>query len=315
MENTKTVMDRAAFKKFAVTVWNDRLIYLMMVPGLLWAFLFCYKPIYGIVVAFKDYSPSLGILGSPWLGFKHFQDFFRKDFPRVLRNTLLISVGSLVIGFPMPIMFAVLITGVKNKIYRKLTQTLSYVPHFVSWVVVGSICLVFFAPNTGIINVSLRNMGLIKGSIGFLENGPLFIVMLIIVGIWKSTGFSAIIYFAAIAGVDREMYEAAIIDGASKFQQTRYVTLPSIMPTVSVLLVLSLSGILNAGFEQQMVMANNLTWPWADVIDTYAYRYGLSKGRYSYGAAVGLFKSAVALIMMTASNAFVKRQTGYSLYK
>ena len=287
----------------------------MMLPGLIWAFLFCYRPIYGVIIAFKNFTPSLGIWGSPWVGFKHFQDLFRKDFFRIFRNTLLISGGTFLIGFPIPIMFAILITGVKNKLYRRVAQTLSYVPYFVSWVVVSAICFIFFAPSTGTINTLLRSIGLIKGSIGFLDNGPMFIVMLVIVNVWKTTGFSAIIYFAAIAGVDTELYEAAIIDGARKFQLTRYVTIPCIMTTITVMLVLSVSNIMNAGFEQQMVMANDLVWPWADVIDTYAYRFGLLKLRYSYGTAVGLFKSAVSLVLLFGTNAFVKKQTGYSLYK
>jgi ABC-type polysaccharide transport system, permease component len=287
----------------------------MMLPGIIWAVVFCYIPMYGIIIAFKNYTPVLGFLGSPWIGFKNFQELFTSDFARIMRNTLLISGGTLLIGFPAPIIFALLVTGIKNKIYRKVVQTLSYVPYFVSWVVVSAICLIFFAPSSGYINVLLRNSGIVKESIGFLENGPLFVVMLIIANVWKNTGFNAIIYFAAIAGIDTELYEAAVIDGARPFQRTLYITLPSIMPTIMVILVLSISSILNAGFEQQMVMANNLVWNWADVIDTYSYRFGLSQLRFSYGTAVGLLKSVVAMVLLIGSNRIMQKRTGYSLYQ
>jgi len=308
-------MNKALIVNSAKSVWKNKIIYMMMIPGLVWAVLFCYIPIYGVIIAFKNFTPSLGILKSPWAGLVHFEDLFRKDFPRIIRNTLLLSGGTFLLGFPIPIMFAIFITGIRNRVYRRVAQTLSYVPYFVSWVVVSAICFIFFAPSTGLINILLRNLGVIKNSIGFLDNGPMFVLMLVIVNVWKSTGFSAIIYFAAIAGVDQELYEAAIIDGAKKFQRTWYITLPCIMPTITVLLVLSIASIMNAGFEQQMVMANDLVWPWADVIDTYAYRFGLARGRFSYGASVGLFKSVVSLTLLTATNAFVKRQTGYSLYR
>jgi putative aldouronate transport system permease protein len=297
------------------SILHNPLLYFMMLPGIVWALLFCYVPLYGALMAFKDYSPRLGILGSPWVGLKHFRDLFEGDFLRILRNTLVISGGTLLAGFPAPILLALLVSGVKNRVYRRIAQTLSYVPHFVSWVVVSSICFIFFAPVNGFINVLLRNLGLIEQSIGFLENGPSFVLMLIIVNVWKSTGFSAIIYFAAIVSVDEELYEAAILDGAGRLQRTWKITIPCIMPTITVMLVLAVANLMNAGFEQQMVMANNLVWDWADVIDTYAYRYGLTQLRYSYGTAVGLFKSLVALLLLTGANAFVKRQTGYSLYR
>ncbi|NLD87639.1 MAG: sugar ABC transporter permease [Clostridiales bacterium] len=289
-------------------------IYIMLIPGIIWALAFCYAPMYGLLIAFKDYSPSAGVWGSPWVGLKHFKALFESDFWKIMRNTLLISVSNLVLGFPLPIMFAILITGIKNTVFRKVTQTLSYVPHFVSWVVVSSICYVFFAPQVGFLNVALRNLGIIETSVGFLENGPMFVVMMILTNIWKGTGWSAIIYFAAIAGVDAELYEAATIDGARQFQRTIYITIPSIMPTVVIMLILQISSILNAGFEQQMVMANDLVWEWADVLDTYAYRYGLKLLRYSYGSAVGFFKSTVACILLFFSNWLSRKVTGYGLY-
>ena len=307
--------EKKTFADVVKSVVRNRAIYLMMIPGIVWAVVFCYIPIYGIIIAFKDYSPGLGFWGSPWVGFKHFIDFFGKDFWRIMRNTLFISLGTFFCGFPAPIIFALLLNSVKNKPFRKVTQTLSYVPHFVSWVVVSAICFILFAPESGTINSLLRGLGLIKGSVGFLENGPLFDVMLILANVWKSTGFSAIIYFAAIAGVDAELYEAATIDGARPLQQMWYITLPCILPTILVMLVLNISGILNAGFEQQMVMANNLVWKWADVIDTYSYRYGLSKLRYSFGTAIGLFKSVIALILLLGSNKVMKKISGYSLYQ
>lgn len=297
------------------TVRKRKILYFMMLPGIIWAILFCYIPMYGVIIAFKNYMPALGFLKSPWVGLSNFEQFFEGDFLRIMRNTLLISGGTILFGFPAPIIFALLVNSIGNVTYRKIVQTLSYIPHFVSWVVVSAICFIFFAPITGHINTLLRNIGLIEGSIGFLEDGRMFIVMLIIANIWKSTGFSAIIYFAAIAGVDPELYEAAIIDGIRPYQKTLYITLPCIMPTITVMLVLTIAGIMNAGFEQQMVMANNLVWKWADVIDTYSYRYGLSKLRYSFGTAIGLFKSVVALILLLSSNAAVKKITGYSLYR
>lgn len=306
---------RKTFREIVRSVSRNKIIYLMMLPGIAMAIVFSYVPMYGIIIAFKEYTPKLGYWGSPWVGFKHFLDFFNKDFLRILRNTLLISGGTFLLGFPAPILFALLVTSITNKFYRKIVQTVSYVPHFVSWVVVSAICFIFFAPTSGYINELLRSLGLISTNIGFLTSGPHFILMLVLANVWKSTGFAAIIYFAAIAGVDSELYEAAIIDGARPLQRTRYITLPSILPTISVMLVLSISGILNAGFEQQMVMANDLVWRWADVIDTYSYRYGLAQLRYSYGTAIGLFKAVIAMTLLLASNAFMRRRTGYSLYR
>lgn len=286
----------------------------MLIPGIIWAVLFCYAPMYGVLIAFKDYKPSAGVLGSEWVGFKHFVTLFTSDFLRIMRNTLTISLSNFAVGFPLPIIFALLISGIDNRAFRKTAQTLSYVPHFVSWVVVSAIAYVFLAPAAGHINVLLRNLGLVERSIGFFSKGQLFIVMLVGLNIWKGTGWAAIIYFAAIAGIDANLYEAATIDGASPFQRVIYIKLPSITPTITIMLILSISSILNAGFEQQMVMANDLVWDWADVLDTYSYRYGLALLRYSYGSAVGFFRSFVAMILLFSSNALARRFFGYSLY-
>lgn len=293
---------------------KDKYIYLMLLPGVVWVLVFWYSPLYGSIIAFKDYKPMLGIMGSPWVGLKHFESLMSKDFLQILRNTLVLSLGCLFIGFPAPIIFALMVSGIKNKAYRKAVQTFSYVPHFVSWVVVSSICFIFFAPQSGVINAGLIKLGLISHGIGFLEKGQLFVVMMIVTNVWKSTGWSAIIYFSAIAGVDAELYESAIIDGAGTIQKMWYITLPSIMPTILVMLIMAVSNILNAGFEQQMVMANDLVWDWADVIDTYSYRYGLKMLRYSYGSAVGFFKSVISCLLLFGSNKIVQKMTGYSLY-
>jgi putative aldouronate transport system permease protein len=272
---------------------------------------------YGIIIAFKDYKPALGILGSPWAQptiFKHFLSLIEPRFGSVIRNTLIISSLNLVFGFPAPILFALLLNEIKSVNYKKVVQTISYVPHFVSWIVISAIAFVYFAPANGVLNVFLRNLGLVDKSIGFLESGPLFIVMMVLLGIWKELGWSAIIYLAAIAGIDEELYEAATVDGAKSLQKVRYITLPCILPTIVVLLILSIASILNAGFDQQMIMANDLVWDWADVIDTYAYRYGLKMLRYSYGTAVGLFKSVISCLLLFGSNWLSRRVSGMSLY-
>lgn len=301
-------------QKILHSINQNKILYLMLIPCVVWIVLFAYVPMYGLLMAFKDYNPMLGVWDSPWVGLKHFEAFFNKDFWRVMRNTLLISGGNLLIGFPAPVFFALLISSLGQKHIRKTMQSLSYVPYFVSWVVVSSMCFLFFAPESGYINAFLRTVGITEG-IGFLEDGPLFIVMMVLTNVWKGTGFSAIIYFSAITGVDAQLYEAAMIDGATPMQRIWHITIPSIMPTILVMLVLAISGILNAGFEQQMVMGNSMVWDWAEVIDTYSYRFGLSKLRYSYGTAIGLFKSVVALILLLGSNAIVKKKTGYSLYR
>jgi len=286
----------------------------MAFPGMVWLVVFWYLPLFGNIIAFTDYKPVLGVFGSPWVGFKHFKELFSMDFLKIMRNTLVLSIGSLIVGFPMPIIFALMVSNIASSRYKKIVQTLSYVPHFVSWVVVSSICFIFFAPESGVINSVLRQLGIISGSLGFLEKGPMFVIMMILTNVWKSTGWSAIMYFSAIAGVDEELYEAAEIDGATRMQKIWYITLPCIIPTIVIMLILAISNILNAGFEQQMVMANGLVWDWADVIDTHSYRYGLALLRYSYGTAVGFFKSVVSCLLLFLSNVLIKKFVGYSLY-
>lgn len=287
----------------------------MLVPSLLWVSIFCYWPMYGVIMAFQNFKPALGFTRSPWVGFENFRELFGSPvFLRVMRNTFSISVMRLVLGFPVPIVLALLITEIRNTSYRRIIQTLTYVPYFVSWVVVSAICFLYFAPVNGVINQALRNIGLIENSLGFLEIGFRFVVMLVLANIWKTAGWSAIIYFAAIAGVDAELFEAAQIDGVRGLQKVIYITLPCIMPTIIIMLILNIANIINAGFEQQMIMANTMVWEWAEVIDTYAYRYGLRALRFSYGTAIGFFKSVVACVLLWGSNAIVRRTTGYHLY-
>jgi putative aldouronate transport system permease protein len=287
----------------------------MVWPGILFLLLFSYVPMYGILIAFKEYDLFLGVADSPWIGFTHFKEFVNDpNFLNVLRNTLAMNLMGLILGFPAPIVFALFLNELNKKRFKSFVQTISYLPHFVSWVIFGGLILTVLSPSNGILNLLLTSLHIIDEPINFIAKPHLFWIIMVIAEILKGIGWGAIIYIAAIAGVDQEMYDAAKIDGAGRFGRMWYVTLPAIMGTVVIMLIFAISSILNTGFEQIMVMQNPLNLDVSETIDTYVYKVGLRQMRYSYSTAVGLAKSVVALILLVAANYVSRKVTDNSLF-
>lgn len=289
----------------------DRYLYIMLIPFLLFFIIFQYKPMYGLQIAFKKYSLFKGIEASPWLGFQYFKEFFISPyFFRVLKNTIMINLYGLVFSFPAPIILALLFNEVRNEKFKRLTQTLTYLPHFVSVVVVAGLVTNFLAPTNGLINILIDKLGGEKTY--FLSKPEYFRSIYIGMGIWKETGFAAVIYVAALAGIDVQLYEAAVIDGANRWKQLIHVTLPGILPTIVIMLILRVGSLLEVGYETIILIYTPATYETSDVISTYVYRAGLQEGRYDFATAVGLFNSIVALILVFTANKISNKlsQTG-----
>jgi putative aldouronate transport system permease protein len=283
-------------------------LYVLLALPLLYMLVFAYWPMYGVQIAFRDFNPGQGITGSPWVGLKHFDRFVSSfDFTRTLQNTLVLSLYGLVAGFPFPIMLALGLNYVRRRWFQRSVQLVTYAPYFISTVVMVGIILQLLAPNTGLVNHILRALGF--SQVNFMARPELFAHIYIWSGIWQTVGFSAVIYLAALSGVDPTLHEAAIVDGASKLQRMRHIDLPEIIPLAMVLLILSMGGILSTGFEKILLLQNPLNLRTSEVIDTYVYRVGLASAvpNYSYAAAVGLFKSIVGLILVLVVDRFAKR--------
>lgn len=289
-------------------------VQLMVIPGIIWMLVFCYVPMYWITIAFRQYNIAKPISKAKWVGFDHFTDFFTDEkFLNVMYNTLGISFFKLVIGFPLPILFAILLNELRMVRFKKIVQTISYLPHFLSWVVLGGIVITWLS-DTGMLTGLMVQAGLIPEPVAFLGEPKYFWVIAIVSDIWKELGWSAIIYLAAIAGVEQELYEAAIVDGAGRFRRIWSITLPCIKGTVAILLILSVSGILNTNFDQILVLKNPLNANASDVIDIYVFRTGIQMGRFSYATAVGLFKSVISLALLLLANGASKRLNGHSIF-
>jgi putative aldouronate transport system permease protein len=281
-------------------------LYLIMVPGILYFILFKYVPMWGAFIAFQDYSVFAGILKSEWIGLAHFERMFSStEFYRVFRNTLLISFYKLFWGFPGPIILAIMLNEIRHMLFKRSIQTIVYLPHFLSWVIVGGIMINVLSPSTGILNELLKFLGM--EPVFFLADDNWFRSILVVSDIWKTVGWGAIIYLAALAGINPQLYEAATVDGANKWNQIWHITLPSLMSTISILFLLNLSNILDVGFEQIFILYNPLVYSVGDVIETYVYRVGISQGEFSYTTAVGLFKSVIALLLVVLANTAAKR--------
>jgi len=313
MESVKTKNLRAGLgnksnsnKSLWEYIFINKWLYIMLIPGMTLLLIFKYIPMYGIVIAFKDFNIVKGIWQSPWVGLQNFIYLFKsQDFYIILRNSILISLYRLLWGFPAPIILALLLNEVRHVRYKKTIQTILYLPHFISWVVIVGIVYNFLSPSTGIVNHIIKMFG--KEPIAFLQKEEYFRSILVITDIWKEAGWGTIIYLAAITGIDESLYEAAIIDGATRLQRVRYITIPGIMSTIVVLLILRSGSILRNGFEQIFLMYSPLVYDVADVFETYTYRVGLQEGRFSYATAVGMFQSIVGLILIWMTNAFAKK--------
>ena len=284
---------------------KNRDLYILVIPVLLFYAIFHYGPMYGATIAFKEYKPALGIGGSPWVGFMHFRDFFSSYyFGRLLLNTVRISFVMLIFGFPAPIILALLINEVKSRNFSRTIQTVTYMPHFISMVVVCGM-IVQFCKDTGFITQMLSVFGVPAKNM--LDNSSYFVPIYAISGIWQEIGWGSIIYLAALAGIDQEQYEAAKIDGANRWKQTIHVTIPGILPQIIILFILRMGSALNVGYEKIILLYNPLTYEVADVISTFVYRKGLLEFGWSYSSAVGLFNSVVNLLFLIGANYISKR--------
>lgn len=294
-------------------MWRYRILYLLSVPGILYFFLFKYVPLFGSVIAFQNYNIFKGITGSDWVGLEHFQKMFSHyDFLRILNNTLLLGLYDLVIAFPVPILLAILLNEVRMIVFKRLLQTIVYMPHFLSWVVISGIFMGIFSMDAGVVNKALGFLGM--QPIYFLGEDSYIRSILIGSGIWRDSGYGTIIFLAAIAGINPDLYEAAEVDGAGRLKQIWSITLPSLLPTIMILLLLHIGKFLDLGFERVFVFLNPLNLESGEILDTYIYKAGLLSQQYSYTTAIGLFKSVVGLMLILLGNFFSKKTTGESLY-
>ena len=287
-------------------------LYLMFLPVLLFYILFCYKPMYGALIAFKNYTPKLGFMGSPWAGFENFRMFFDSpDFIRVFFNTIKISCASLLFSFPLPIILALLINEIRNKRFKKFVQTASYLPHFISLVVICGMIKTFVASD-GFVGYFVNQLGGTSGSL--LQQEDKFLPIYIISGIWQTIGWDSIIYLAALSGVDVEQYEAAEIDGAGRFRKMFSITLPSISNTIIILFILAVGKIMNVGYEKIILLYNPTIYNVSDVISSYTYRMGFETQNWGYSSAVGLFNSVINLVLLLMTNRISNKYAGMGLW-
>lgn len=280
--------------------------YLMLLPAMIFIVVYKYFPMYGVIIAFKDFNIMKGIMGSPWAGLQYFRELFLFDeFPRVVYNTIIISFMKLVFGFPAPIIIALLLNELVLRRFKRVVQTLTYIPHFISWVVVGGIAIDLLSPSSGIVNKAIQLFGF--EPIFFMSDEGLFRWILVFSDIWKEAGWGAIIYLAALLGINDELFQAARVDGASRWRQIWHVSLPCIRSTIIILLLLRIGHVFDAGFEQILVMYNTTVYEVADIIDTYVFRVGLGQMQFSLTTAAGLFKSAIGCGLLLIANGIARR--------
>lgn len=304
----------ASRKKNSVKVLNKNKYYILMVlPAVISVFIFCYIPMYGVLIAFQNYKIGSGILGGEWVGLKHFKEFFQSIyFGRVLKNTFLLGIYSVIWGFPAPLIFALFINEVKNRHIKKVVQTVSYFPHFISVVVLVGMVKNFLDPSNGIVNTFIQAFG--GDPVSFMNESGWFRTIYVGSGIWQGFGWSSIIILSALTALDPTMYESAEIDGASRMQRILQITIPNLMPTLAILLIMNLGGVMNASLEKVLLMYHPAIWDVSDVIQTYVYRKGILEGAQSFGTAVGLFNSLVNILLLVISNKAARRLTGSSLW-
>ena len=293
-------------KKF--TFLRDWRLYVMMLLPLAFYFIFAYKPMVGVGIAFTRYNPVKGLWASKWVGLDNFEFIMKMpDFPIALGNTILLNFMGLIAGFPVPIILAIMLNEIRSVGAKKVSQTLLYLPHFLSWVIIGGMVLQIFAPTTGVVNATLLKMGLIEQNIPFLTEGWPWRITYTLVGVWQNMGWGTILYLSAITGINMELFEAAKIDGANKLQQIWHVTLPGIRSTIVVLLILNVGQMMNIGFDLPYIIGNPMVKPYCDVLSTFVYRTGITNSQFARATAVGLFQSVVGLIMVSTANFITKR--------
>ena len=303
---------RTSNVKVSTRIWKSRYFYLMLLPAILYVIIFCYAPMYGLQIAFKNFKMVLGYANSPWVGFQHFIDFFNGySFKPLLINTFVLSFYSLVVGFPIPIIAALILNELKGG-YNKFVQTVLYAPHFISTVVLVGIMTTLLSPSFGVVNNVLNSLGMEK--IYFMSEPGLFRHLYVWSGVWQGTGWGAIVYLAALAGVDPALHEAAEIDGASRIQRIIHINIPTIMPTITIMLILRMGQIASVGYEKVFLMSNDMNVSTAEVISTYVYKRGLGNMNYSFAAAVDLFNNIINLIMLIIANQISKKVSETSLF-
>jgi putative aldouronate transport system permease protein len=300
-------------RKLAAQYWKHRALVLLFLPGLVYYAVFCYAPMYGVQIAFKNFIFRLGIMKSPWVGLENFRLLFSMgSFREVFRNTLIISSLKLIFGFPAPIIFALLLNEMRALRFKKAVQTISYLPHFVSWVILGGLFIQFLSPSTGPVNMVLKSLGF--KPVYFLADKFWFRPVLVATSIWKGVGWGSIIYLASLAGIDPQLYEAAEIDGAGRFRKIWSITLPSLIPVITIMLIFSAGGIVKDDFDQIFNLYNSAVYSVGDVLGTYTYRVGLIDMKYSFSTAVGLFTNVISFALILLTNWFAKRTNEYGLW-
>jgi len=314
LSKSRTKVNTKAKKQ---SIWSEykkhKLLLLMLLPGLIWYLIFYYGPLYGIQIAFKNYRIADGITGSEWVGLDHFIRMFSTDgFTEILGNTLIISFYHILFGFTAPIILALLLNEIRSNVFKRVSQSISYLPHFFSWVILGGILDVLLSPTNGVVNHLIQLIGL--DPIYFLGDPKYFRFTLVTSAIWKEIGWGTIIYLAALSSVDSHLYEAAIVDGANRWKQTLHITIPSIMPVIAILFILRIGNILDAGFDQVLNLYNPAVYSVGDIIDTYVYRVGINGMQYSYTTAVGLFKNVVGFTMILIANYAIKKSGQEGLF-
>lgn len=299
-------MNRKALSQLGKDMKKDKYLYLLALPGIIYFIIFKYFPVGGLVIAFQNYSPYLGIGQSEWVGLEHFIRFFSNDdFWILLRNTLMISLMNIVLFFPLPIILSIMLNELRGMAFKRFVQTVIYIPHFLSWVLIAGLTFLMLSQSEGVVNKLIVEFG--GEPIGFLTTADYFWGLLTGQVMWKEAGWGTIIFLAAIAGVDPQLYEAAVVDGAGRFRKIWHITLPAIRNVIVILFILRMGSVLDVGFEQVYLMMNGAVSDVADVFDTYVYRNGVQQGQFSYSTAIGLFKSIVGIILVVMANKMAKR--------
>lgn len=298
-------------KKYLERNWQ---LWFMLLPAIVYIFIFCYIPMYGIQLAFREYSFSSGITGGKWVGLKYFQQYFTSNmFWPTLRNTFVISFTSIVVGFPAPIILAMIINQLRNKKWRRVVQTTVYIPYFISVVVMVSMINVLFQNNSGVIGNMLKSIGLVAENVNILGSESTFVPLYVLTGVWQGMGWNSIIYIAALSSVDTQLYDACKIDGANRWQTMWHIDFPAILPTIMILLIMNMGNVLNVGFDKAYLMQNSLNLGISQVISTYVYSVGIKSSQFSFGTAVGLFNTLVNFVFLMFTNWISKKTTGTGL--
>ncbi|WP_243767712.1 ABC transporter permease [Paenibacillus agricola] len=299
--------------RLGIRMLQHKYMYMLALPGILYFILFKLVPLLGLMLAFKDYNPFSGFVGSKWVGLMHFKELFAdNNFYMMLRNTFAINIFGLVFMFPLPIVLALMLNEVRHEVFKRINQSIVYLPHFLSWVVVASMTFFILSTDVGIVNKLITESG--RESVAFLSNPNYFWGLITVQNMWKEAGWGTIIFLAAMAGVDPQRYEAAVVDGANRWRQIWHITLPAIRPTIFILLILRLGHMADVGFEQVLLMMNPLVSSLAEVFDTYAYTQGILRGQISTGVTVGMFKGVVGFVLVLVSNYVVKKLGHEGIY-